>query len=554
MPFPLFVFASAAIAASTMAATLLLSRRRWLAIIAALTGATALLLFHGPGFFDYYADDAYITLRYSQHLADGLGPNWNSDGRVEGYTNFLWMAVLAGVGKLGFDLVDASRLLGFLAILATFFLGYRIWALWSENDEHSGIGSPVLLAVVLLGLALTDGIAFWGFSGMETPLFMALITASAYLYFRERRGARLPWSAVALAAAAMTRPEALIAVAVTGAFTLVDAARETDRRQGLTRALSWGGIFLLLYGSYFIWRYTYYDYLLPNTFYAKVGLTVATLDRGLRDIATSGVQYHLLAMFVGTTILFANQRVRQDAAYIVVVTGLLLAGMVVEGDDGGSHSRFLVPILPLLLLGGLAGFAVVLRRAALHPAQALLVTTLALGLGGLSLLPASYDPLIPLGRKGLEERRLLGTWLNENTPPHYTIADFAIGAISYYASDRDFLDLLGLNDVVIAHTEIPDMGKGVAGHEKYNVDYVLDDVRPEIIVVGRVRPQPLAPAELQRAIRTSSLLKADAVLLNDPRLWERYEVRALNVGGRWIHFLQRKDTIAELQGPGLLPR
>jgi len=88
MPFPLFVFASSAIAVATASATVFFSSRPRLAVLAALAGATALLLFHGPAYFDYYADDAYITLRYSRHLADGLGPNWNSTGHVEGDASF----------------------------------------------------------------------------------------------------------------------------------------------------------------------------------------------------------------------------------------------------------------------------------------------------------------------------------------------------------------------------------------------------------------------------------------------------------------------------------
>src|SRR3972149_9874061 len=100
MPFPLFVVISSVIAVATATATVFLSRRPQLAVLAALAGATGLLLFHGPAYFDYYADDAYITLRYSRHLADGLGPTWNATGHVEGYTSFSWMALLAALGKL----------------------------------------------------------------------------------------------------------------------------------------------------------------------------------------------------------------------------------------------------------------------------------------------------------------------------------------------------------------------------------------------------------------------------------------------------------------------
>lgn len=131
------------------------------------------------------------------------------------------------------------------------------------------------------------------------------------------------------------------------------------------------------------------------------------------------------------------------------------------------------------------------------------------------------------------------------------IADFAIGATAYYAIDRDFLDMFGLNDVIIAHTDVPNFGAGITGHEKYNTDYVYDEVRPEIIVVAQVRREPLTADELLQSIRETSLLPASYLLLTDPRLWRDYEVRALDIGGRWLHLLQRRDTVPELQTPGL---
>src|SRR3972149_7149183 len=130
MSFSLFAFAGSAIAVATLAGVLFLSRWRWWAVSAALVGAIGLLALHGLGYVRLYFDDSYITVRHAQPLADGLGPNWNSDGRGEGYTNFLWMALLAGVGKLGFDLVAASQVLAFLALAATFLFVYWIWQLW----------------------------------------------------------------------------------------------------------------------------------------------------------------------------------------------------------------------------------------------------------------------------------------------------------------------------------------------------------------------------------------------------------------------------------------
>jgi len=546
MPFPAFVVISFAGAAATLLVTYGLSDRPGLAAAAAFAGAAGLALFHGPGYFSFPLplDDAFITLRYSQHLADGLGPNWNSEGRVEGYTSFLWMGLLAGVAKLGFDLMSAMRVFEAVSVFAAYLAVYGIWRRWADENQDSGLDSPVVLAAVLVALSLTDGLAFWGFSGLETPLFMALLTSSAYLYLRERRNGGLPWSAAALAATAMTRPEGLIAAAVTGAFTLAGAFSAADRGRA-RRALAWAAVFAVLWGSYFLWRYAYYDYLFPNTFYAKVGLTSAVFNRGLAYVTDYGLRYHLLVMFGGAAVLLGNPRLRGDVAYVLAIGGAMLLGVVIEGGDSFSHGRFVVPLLPLLFLAGISGLATLVKRVVVEPRQAAIVAVVALSLGGLSLLPSSYDALLPIDRQDHQERRLLGRWLNDNTPPDYTIAAFAVGAIAYY-SERDMLDLLGINDVTIAHTEIANFGQGIAGHERYNIDYTLDVVQPEIIVFGDAEPGPLTTAKLRARTAGPGGLEVGRALFHDPRLWERYQVRSVNIEGRWFNFLQRTDTIGEL--------
>jgi hypothetical protein len=551
MPFPLFVFATLDIAATTAIATLLFARHQRLSALTAIAGATALLVFHAA-YFDLFADDGYITLRYSNNFAQGLGPVWNPGERVEGYTSFSWMALLAVMAKLGFDLVFAARLLALLASIGTFWAMYRLWRLWSREEPESGIGHPLALVAPLLGLAIADALPYWGFSGMETALFMALICGSACLYLHERRAGGFPWSALMLVAAAMTRPEGAVPAAVTGAFIAFDAVRATDRPRAFQRALFWAALFAIPFGIYFSWRWAYYGFFFPNTFYAKVGFTTASIDRGLEYIADAGVHYHLVALFAGLGVLYAaSRRLRGDAAYIAALTGAMLAAIVIEGHSDG-HGRFIAPLLPLLLLGGVAGFAMLAARARLQPALAAAVPALALTLGGLALLPGSRDPLLTLGRQAIDDRSALGVWFNEHTPEDYTIADFMIGAIAYHAEDRNILDLLGLNDVVIAHTDIPTMGEGVAGHEKYNAEYVFEDARPEIIVAGKVTAsRPLTANEVRAAVIDGSLIEASSAIFSDPRLWDDYQVRAAKIDGRWYHFFQRIDTVEQLHVEGL---
>ncbi|MBI5290004.1 MAG: hypothetical protein HY873_13605, partial [Chloroflexi bacterium] len=63
-------------------------------------GASAGILLLQHFYFHYTSDDAFISYRYARNLGDGVGPVWNRGEHVEGYTNFLWVGILAGLHKL----------------------------------------------------------------------------------------------------------------------------------------------------------------------------------------------------------------------------------------------------------------------------------------------------------------------------------------------------------------------------------------------------------------------------------------------------------------------
>ena len=85
-------------------------------------------------------------------------------------------------------------------------------------------------------------------------------------------------------------------------------------------------------------------------------------------------------------------------------------------------------------------------------------------------------------------RTAMGKWLGgrtegvRNVPPDTTIAVDAAGQMPFY-SDLKALDLYGLNDLTIAHRQVPDMGKGTPGHEKMDMDYVLFVAQPDYIII-----------------------------------------------------------------------
>lgn len=68
----------------------------------------------------------------------------------------------------------------------------------------------------------------------------------------------------------------------------------------------------------------------------------------------------------------------------------------------------------------------------------------------------------------------------DHTPPGASLAAAGAGAPAFYGR-RETIDLYGLTDKHIGRLEVEGMGQGVAGHEKRDPAYVLDERRPTYI-------------------------------------------------------------------------
>src|SRR4051812_12787413 len=76
-----------------------------------------LLLLHAGRYLPFISDDALISLRYARRLIDGHGLSWTGGPPVEGYSNLLWILVLAAAGLMRIDLIHSARVLGVLFTL-----------------------------------------------------------------------------------------------------------------------------------------------------------------------------------------------------------------------------------------------------------------------------------------------------------------------------------------------------------------------------------------------------------------------------------------------------
>jgi hypothetical protein len=481
-------------------------------------------------FFDHTADDAYIGFRYAHNLADGNGLVFNPGERVEGFTNFLWVLLAALPLSIGRDPLPAARFIGLACTLATI-----VCVVLAARRLTS---RPSLAYAGALLVALSPGSAVWAASGMETALFTSLLTWSVWLVADGAEDGRLPIAAALLAvAAAFTRPEGLLL-----ALALVAASfpGRTGSRVTWNRWAIWLIVFAALFLPYFLWRWAYFGALLPNTFYAKVGLSGAQVIRGLghlRNFCAEGGSWVVAALPLGA--LCARRR--RPALVLSAVAIPYLLYIVAIGGDALPMYRFFVPITGLLALMMVAGLDAVLSRPSFANRRWTETTAVAAVVvwslvGAWAAFSGRSFEFVQQDRREVAAWVQIGTWFRGHAEPGESIAVVPAGAIPYF-SGLVAIDMLGLNDRTIAHRSIPGMGLAPAGHEKFDPDYVLSR-RPTYVVMG---VYDLTPDRPDAAETLPLYYPAEIVLSRSEGFTRHYRPIAGRCPGGYFTFFARDD-------------
>lgn len=383
-------------------------------------------------------DDAYISFRYAENLANGHGLVYNVGERVEGYTNFLWTVLLAAAVKLGVTPETASKVLGAAcacgALVPTYLLSRRL-------RPFSNL--PCLATWLLATSFIFSGYAVFG---LETPLFLLLTLAGTELFLREEaiaageepRPARpfpIPLSGVVFALAALTRPEAPLFL---GLLVVWHVEHALSRRNAL-RLLT----FAIPVAAHLLWRHSYYGAWLPNTLAAKTGDFAQQLKGG-SDYVRNYAHHAGAFLWLGL-LSVASSIVHQRRSGLAIASIALLFGLyvVAVGGDWMPYFRFLAPAEPFaFLLVDDAVRAVVARRER--------VATLAVAAFGAITIATRTGELVQAQRNIIQNDKgfwddaagRAADWFVQNAEP----GPIAIADIGYvgYRTGFPIVDMLGL--------------------------------------------------------------------------------------------------------------
>ncbi|MBI3742126.1 MAG: hypothetical protein HY257_10290 [Chloroflexi bacterium] len=498
---------------------------------------TALFLAHSLFYFFALGtdavDDAYISFRYAQNAIHGYGLVFNPNERVEGFTNFLWTALFIPLEGARVDVGRASMLIG-----ALFALGTLALVIHFARYVHAPRGVGILAALLL---AADGSFVLWGVAGLETPLFAFLIFAGALLYVKEnqldadergltqtkndvtRHPSPVPLSGIFFALAAMTRPEGALVFAITVAHQValhVLFERRVFTRRDFARVFAFAAIFV----PYWLARWFYYKSFLPNSFYAKVSAAgpAAQIERGWNHLQQF-VNVHLgwvvivpllAALALSLRAIFAKQSPNINSgiassrrklpllamtqiiwtSYFAIIILVYSAYIVYVGGDW-SVGRFFAPLLPFFYLLFSTGlnkiFAWVVERWSKRVAyRANKLGIIASGvLAALILIASSWNGEYGIYIRGFDAanatraRETIGKWLNANVPRGTLIAVDAAGQVPYFA-ELPAVDMFGINDLYIGRLQVPTLGQGTPGHEKFDLGYVIARQPQYVVIYG----------------------------------------------------------------------
>ncbi|HJP29612.1 MAG TPA: hypothetical protein QGF95_03555 [Candidatus Latescibacteria bacterium] len=451
--------------------------------------------------YDVLQDDAYISLVYAKNLVDGVGLVFNPGERVEGYTNFSWVMLLTLPHALGLDAVVVARTLGVLAASALILLSWRLASsLSSRPADPAHLATPCLLAA-------NGALAFWTLSGMETALFALLITAGAVRYLQ--RGELDGWTGILFGLAALTRPEGWmffgLTVAHRGVRLLLGPSSSTVALRGLwPPTVGYAALVL----PHLLFRWLYYGYPLPNTFYAKTGVSLTYLELGLRYTGDFLADYGLWGLApIAVLGLLARRRTRPGASYVALLIFANVAYVTLIGGDTLVENRLHLPVLALLSAAVVETARVTLlrtlgRRYAPTAFVALMLAMVAGSVTGADADLRHARDAITAHNSKLQE---LADYANEAGEPFTLLASTAIG-IPRYRTQAAVLDLVGLTDETIAHR--PQRLPGIHDDHilrNYQVVYAMDRAPDAILFISGIRPG--TPAE--RALFLSQRFRRD---------------------------------------------
>lgn len=431
-------------------------------IVALLAIAAYVIVAYTSGLYGFPLDDAWIHQTYARNLAETGQLAYLPNQPSAGSTSPAWSLLLSVGYMVGLDYQLWTYLLGGLSLAGTAWLTYRLLL---------RLASSRLMAALLAGLfcAIEWHLVWAAASGMETMFFTALSLAlleytCSHIDNREStagpaslRKERIIVSAIGIGLLGglltLTRPEGLGLMGLVLVAVIALPRPPTRSKLGLRLLAASIALlaFVILMVPYVTFNLNSSGAIFPNTFYAKQAeyrghLTPSLPVRFWRVLSPTlvGAQVLLLPGFCYA--VYRLLRHRRWLATLPLVWWLaFLSAYALRLPVNYQHGRYVMPSIPILILYGVWGTAILLRPRSPYLLVRVLSRAAPIAIALLALLFLGRGALAYRDDVGVIEGEMVATalWLNEHTTAEDLIAVHDIGAVGYF-TEHPLLDLAGL--------------------------------------------------------------------------------------------------------------
>lgn len=373
------------------------------------------VLIFGWFYLPYAQDDPYLTYRYAENIARGLGFVYNAGERVLGTTSPLYALILAALYPVSPNIPLTSNVISTasiaVAVLVAFVLARQLTGFWTA---------------FLIALSLAVNPLMYISFGMETPLYVALLLATFTLYWK----GRYSLAAVMAGLLTLTRPDGVIlAIVLLGDLGL-------RRRRIPVQSLA---AYLATISPWLLFSLFYFGSPITNTLAAK-----ADYFGGLSFLIDAKHWWEFMFAW------------RTPLQYVVALPGFLAVPTALKH----AQARLLV----IWALSYAAGYTFLNASAFWYYTPLLPVLTILIGWGVFIAIRWLWQEvfLSPPTRRGfvfavilavswllvgetaeawaqrhsperMETYRRVGLWLREHTDPKSTVGVGDVGIVGYYS-------------------------------------------------------------------------------------------------------------------------
>jgi len=289
-------------------------------------------------------DDAYITFRFSERIAEGKGITYNDGIRVQGSSTPLWMLLLSFFALIGIPLSFISAALGALFTWLSFGILARISHVVFENAW-----SGLLASLFATGFFLFIIIAA---SGMETPLYILVTFALLWCVVDEK------WKWIGLLSGI------LLWIRYDGAITVFLVYLFLLHHQGFKKTFIQGLITLAVYLPWLIFAQIYFGTFIPQTVQTKLLIHYTTWH----DLFFIHIKYWFqytpiwfiwIPMFVIGLFKITNM---EKKYWILPAWCIFYAGVfLIRRTPVFNFIWYLIPVFPIFFLISIHGIITVLK-------------------------------------------------------------------------------------------------------------------------------------------------------------------------------------------------